>query len=182
MKTEDAIIEILKNIGEDPNRADLVETPKRIAEAHKEYFSGYDKDASKELKTFDANGYEEMILVKDIQYFSMCEHHMIPFFGKAHIAYIPDKKITGLSKIPRILDIFAHRLQNQERLTMQVANTLFEELKPKGVAVQLDGKHLCMCGRGAKKADAQTITTCFRGEFKTDPSLKSDFFNQIKTG
>ncbi len=181
MKTEDAIIEILKNIGEDPTRPDLKETPSRIAKSHKEFFSGYDQDPAKALKTFDANGYEEMILVKDIEYFSMCEHHMIPFFGKAHIAYIPDKKITGLSKIPRILDIFARRLQNQERLTVQVANTLFEELKPKGVAVQITGKHLCMCGRGAKKSASETVTTCFRGEFKKDPSLKSDFFNQIKT-
>ncbi len=182
MKTEDAILEILKNIGEDPNRADLIETPKRIAESHKELFSGYHEDPTKVLKTFDANGYKEIILVKNIDYFSNCEHHMIPFFGKAHVAYIPDKKITGLSKIPRILDIFARRLQNQERLTMQVANTLFEELKPKGVAVQLSGKHLCMCGRGANKADAETITTCFLGVFQTDPSLKEDFFNQIKTG
>ncbi len=182
MKTEDAVVEILKNIGEDPTRVDLIETPRRIAKSHEELFSGYNQNAAKAIKKFDANGYKEMILVKDIEYFSMCEHHMIPFFGKASVAYIPNKHITGLSKIPRILDIFARRLQNQERLTMQVANTLFEELDPKGVAVQISGKHLCMCGRGANKASAETITTCFLGEFKTDPNLKSDFFSQIKTG
>jgi len=181
MKTEDAIIEILKNIGEDPTRADLIETPSRIAKSHEELFSGYNQDPAKVLKKFDANGYDEIILVKDLEYFSMCEHHMIPFFGKAQIAYIPGEHITGLSKIPRLLDIFARRLQNQERLTMQVANTLFEELKPKGVAVQITGKHLCMCGRGANKSSSQTVTTCFRGVFKKDASLKSDFFNQIKS-
>lgn len=181
MKIEDHVREILRLIGEDPTRADLKETPKRIAESYKEIFAGYNEDPCKVIKTFDANGYEEMILVKNIDYFSTCEHHMIPFFGMAHIAYIPGKKITGLSKLPRIVDIFAKRLQNQERLTVQIADTLLEELKPKGVAVQISGRHLCMCARGVKKTDAETVTTAFRGAFKKDVSLRNDFFNQIKT-
>ncbi|MCF7812044.1 GTP cyclohydrolase I FolE [Candidatus Gracilibacteria bacterium] len=181
MNIQDHIREILKLIGEDPERDDLIETPQRIADSYKELFSGYKEDPRKVIKTFEANGYEEMILVKNIDYFSTCEHHMIPFFGMAHIAYIPDKKITGLSKLPRIVDIFARRLQNQERLTVQVADVLHEELNPKGVAVQVSGRHLCMCGRGVKKVDAETVTTAFRGAFKTKPDLKNDFFNQIKT-
>ncbi|MCF7918249.1 GTP cyclohydrolase I FolE [Candidatus Gracilibacteria bacterium] len=181
MKIEDHIREILKSIGENPDRPDLMETPHRIAESYKEIFSGYDEDPKSVIKTFDANGYEEMILVKNIDYFSTCEHHMIPFFGMVHIAYIPGKNITGLSKLPRIVDIFAKRLQNQERLTVQIADTLQKELKPKGVAVQVSGRHLCMCARGVKKIDAETVTTAFRGVFKKDSNLKNDFFNQIKT-
>ncbi len=179
MKTQEAIKVILKNIGEDVTREDLKETPDRIARMHKEIFSGYNEDPKKVLKKFNANGYDEMILVKNIEYFSTCEHHMIPFFGKAHIAYIPNKHITGISKLPRLVDIFAHRLQNQERLTIQIADTLTKELNAKGVAVQLSGKHLCMSGRGVKKHEAETVTTSFQGDFKKDKSLRSDFFNQI---
>ncbi len=181
MNTEDAIRAILQNIGEDPDREGLIETPKRVAKAHKEFFAGYESDPKKLLKTFTNEGYDEMLLVKNIAYYSHCEHHMVPFFGRAHVAYIPDKRITGLSKLPRLVEVFARRLQNQERLTVQVAETLMEELKPLGVAVQISGKHLCMCGRGVNQPDSETITTTFLGEFKKDGALRSDFFNQLKT-
>ncbi len=180
MKTEEAIVAILKNIGEDPTREGLLETPRRVAKAHKELFSGYQEDGKSLLKTFKNEGYDEMLLVKNIEYYSMCEHHMIPFFGNVHMAYIPNEKITGLSKIPRLVEVFAKRLQNQERLTVQIAETFFEALKPKGVAIQISGKHLCMCARGIKKNSTETITTAFYGDFKTDPALKDVFFNQIK--
>jgi len=182
MNTEDAIRQILQNIGEDPDREGLLETPKRVAKAHKEFFAGYKTDPKSVIKTFTNEGYDEMLLVKDINYFSHCEHHMVPFFGKAHVAYIPDKDITGLSKLPRLVDVFARRLQNQERLTVQVAETLMSELKPLGVAVQISGKHLCMCGRGVGQTSSETVTTAFLGDFKTTESLRRDFFDQLKTG
>jgi GTP cyclohydrolase I len=179
MNIENHIREILQLIGENPDRSDLKETPRRVAESYKEIFSGYDKDPQELIKTFDANGYDEMILITNIDYFSMCEHHMLPFFGTAHVAYIPQKKITGLSKIPRIVDIFAKRLQNQERITIQIADTLIKALNPKGVAVHISGKHLCMCGRGVKKNDSETRTTVFRGVFQESEHLRNDFFHQI---
>ncbi len=180
MNTEDAIRAILKNIGEDPDREGLLETPARVAKAHKELFSGYNTDPKTLLKTFTNEGYDEMIIVKDIEYYSNCEHHMLPFFGKAHVAYIPDKTITGLSKLPRLVDVFARRLQNQERLTVQVAKTLMETLSPAGVAVQFDGVHMCMCSRGVRQAKSETVSTCFLGKFKDDPKMRADFFAQIK--
>jgi len=175
MKTEDLVKQMLVNIGEDITREDLIETPKRVAKMHDEIFAGYKIDPKKIIKTFDANGYDEMIIVKDIEYYSTCEHHMVPFFGVANIAYIPNKHITGLSKIPRLVDAFARRLQNQERLTIQIAETLFNELNPKGVAVQISGKHLCMCSRGVEKTKSETITMKFLGEFKDNPTPRQDF-------
>ena len=151
-----------------------------MAKAHKEFFSGYQIDPKSVLKTFTNEGYDEMLIVRDIEYFSHCEHHMVPFFGIANIAYIPDDKITGLSKLPRLVEVFAKRLQNQERLTVQVANTLFEDLKPKGVAVQITGKHLCMCSRGVQKAGSETVTSSFLGDFEKDAALRSDFLAQVK--
>jgi len=181
MNTEDAIRAILQNIGEDPDREGLKETPKRVAKAHKELFSGYSVDPTSLLKTFTNEGYDEMLVVKDIEYYSNCEHHMLPFFGKAHIAYIPGKTITGLSKLPRLVEVFARRLQNQERLTVQVANTLVETLDPVGVAVQISGIHMCMCARGVGQSKSETISTSFMGKFKEDASLRADFFSQIKS-
>lgn len=181
MNAEDAVRQLLINIGEDPDREGLRETPARVVKAQQELLSGYKTDPKAIIKTFTNEGYDEMILVKNIEYFSMCEHHMIPFFGYAHVAYIPNGHITGLSKLPRLVDAFAKRLQNQERLTVQIAETLYHELKPQGVAVQISGKHLCMCGRGVHKGESETVTTSFLGAFKDDPSLKSDFFNQLKT-
>lgn len=179
MTTEDAIREILQNIGDDPRREGLIETPKRVANAYKEFFAGYSQDPEKIIKTFTNEGYDEMLLVKDIEYFSHCEHHIVPFFGIVHVAYIPDKKITGLSKIPRLVEVFARRLQNQERLTVQIGKTLFDILKPKGVAVFVSGKHLCMSARGIKKASSITTTTAFFGNFEKDGNLRNDFFHQI---
>ncbi len=181
MSTEEAIRQILINIGEDPDREGLIETPKRVRKAHEELFSGYKVDPKSLIKTFTNEGYNEMILVKDIEYYSNCEHHMLPFFGKAHVAYIPGKNITGLSKLPRLVDVFARRLQNQERLTVQVAETLMESLNPIGVAVQISGMHMCMCSRGVGQAKSETVSTCFLGKFKEDSSLRSNFFDQIKT-
>lgn len=181
MTTEEAIKQILTNIGEDPEREGLLETPKRVKEAYAEYFSGYAQDPKKIIKTFSNEGYDEMLMVKNIEYYSHCEHHMAPFFGQAHIAYIPDTEITGLSKLPRLVEVFAKRLQNQERLTVQVAQTLMESLKPIGVAVQISGVHLCMCSRGVRQGQSETITSTFLGKFKEDPNLRSDFFSQIKT-
>ena len=179
MSTEECIRQILQNVGEDPNREGLLETPERVAKAYEELLSGYKTDPKQVLKTFTNEGYDEMLLVRNIEYFSLCEHHMIPFFGVANIAYIPNKKITGLSKIPRLVDVFSKRLQNQERLTTQVANTLYEILEPKGVAVQITGLHLCMSARGIQKTQAETVTTDFLGSFEKDSSLKSDFLLQI---
>lgn len=181
MTTEEAIRAILKNIGENPDREGLIETPARVAKAHSELFSGYQQDPTKLLKTFTNEGYDEMLVVKDIEYYSNCEHHMLPFFGKAHVAYIPGKNITGLSKLPRLVDVYARRLQNQERLTVQIAQTLMDSLNPVGVAVQISGVHMCMCSRGVGQAKSETVSTCFLGKFKEDPNLRTDFFNQIKT-
>ena len=180
MKTEDAVIEMLKNIGEDPTREGLIETPARIARMHQEIFSGYNDDATKLLKAFDAEGAKDMVLVKDIEYYSTCEHHMVPFTGRAHIAYLPGEKITGLSKLPRILEVFTKRLQNQERITMQVAETLMNGLNPRGVAVMLTGKHLCMHSRGVKNPTSEAVTTSWLGEFETNASLRQEFLMQVK--
>ncbi len=179
MTTEELIRQILKNLGENPEREGLKDTPKRVAAAYEELFSGYEANPKSILKVFTNEKYDEMLLIRNIEYFSVCEHHMIPFFGIANIAYIPDKHITGLSKIPRLIDAFAKRLQNQERLTTQIANTLFEALKPKGVAVQLTGLHLCMSARGVQKSKVETVTTDFLGSFKKNSSLKSDFLFQV---
>ncbi len=179
MKTQDAVTEMLKNIGEDHFREGLVEPPERIARMHEEIFSGYKESPKDILKTFDAEGVTDMILVRDIEYYSTCEHHMVPFMGRAHIAYLPDGKITGLSKLPRLVEIFAKRLQNQERITQQVAEALMKELKPKGVAVVLTGKHLCMHSRGVKNPTSEAVTTAWLGEFKTNPDLRQEFLLQI---
>ena len=171
---------MLKNIGEDPTREGLIETPARIARMHQEIFSGYNDDATKLLKAFDAEGAKDMVLVKDIEYYSTCEHHMVPFTGRAHIAYLPGEKITGLSKLPRILEVFTKRLQNQERITMQVAETLMNGLNPRGVAVMLTGKHLCMHSRGVKNPTSEAVTTSWLGEFETNASLRQEFLMQVK--
>ncbi len=179
MSIQSHIQQIITHVGDDPSREGLVDTPARVEKAYAELFSGYKVDPKSILKTFTNEAYDEMVLVRNIEYFSVCEHHMIPFFGVAHVAYIPDQHITGLSKIPRLVEAFSRRLQNQERLTTQIAKTLNEALKPKGVAVQMTGLHLCMSARGVQKPKAETVTTDFLGNFKTDPSLKSDFLFQV---
>lgn len=172
--------EVLKEIGEDPSREGLLKTPERIAKSFEKIFGGYSKKPSENLTQFDGENYDEMIICKDIDFYSTCEHHMQAFFGKISIGYIPNKKIIGLSKLPRIVEIFSRRLQNQERLTMQIANTLNELLKPKGVGVVVKAKHLCMMARGVEKQNASMITSSCTGLFKQNSKTRSEFLRLIK--
>ena len=180
-QAEDAFRTILKWIGEDPNREGLVETPKRVIKAFKEYFKGYHQDAHADLsKTFgDVEGYDDMVVEKNITLESHCEHHMAPIIGVAHVAYIPNKKVVGLSKLARTVEIFSKRLQTQERLTMQIAKTLMQSLDAKGVAVTIDAAHQCMTMRGIKKERATTVTNYFLGSFKEDLSIQNRYLRYI---
>ena len=180
-QAEEAIKTILTWIGEDPNREGLIETPKRVVKAFKEYFQGYHQDANQDLlKTFgDVEGYDDMVVEKDIRLESHCEHHMAPIIGVAHVAYIPNKKVVGLSKLARTVDIFSKRLQTQERLTMQIAKTLMNALDAKGVAVTIDAAHQCMTVRGIKKEKATTVTNYFLGSFKEDLSYQNRYLRYI---
>ena len=170
---EEAFKTILKWIGEDPKREGLLETPKRVVKAFKEYFKGYREDPNLVLdKTFgDVEGYDDMVVQKNISVQSHCEHHMAPIIGKAHVAYIPRDRVVGLSKLARVVEVFSKRLQTQERLTMQIANTLMKSLDAKGVAVTIDSTHQCMTMRGIKKEQASTVTNYYLGQFKEDLSL-----------
>ena len=180
-QAEEAIRTILEWIGEDPKREGLLETPRRVIKAFKEYFKGYTQDPSVELKkTFgDVEGYDDMVLQKNISVSSHCEHHMAPIIGVAHVAYIPNKRIVGLSKLARTVEIFSKRLQTQERLTMQIANTLTEGLDAYGVAVNIDSTHQCMTMRGIKKEKATTVTNYFTGKFKEDLSFQNRLLRYI---
>ena len=180
-QAEEAVKTILTWIGEDPSREGLLETPKRVVKAFKEYYQGYHQDANKELlKTFgDVEGYDDMVVEKDIRLESHCEHHMAPIIGVAHVAYIPNKKVVGLSKLARTVDIFSKRLQTQERLTMQIAKTLMSVLDAKGVAVTIDAAHQCMTVRGIKKEKATTVTNYFLGSFKEDLSFQNRYLRYI---
>lgn len=180
---EDLIHGIIKEIGEDPEREGLVRTPHRVKEAYSFLTSGYTADLQKIV-----NGaiFEEattgMVLVRDIEMYSLCEHHLLPFFGRAHVAYIPNKKIIGISKIPRIVDVFARRLQVQERLTDQIAEAIQDILEPLGVGVIIKAKHLCMMMRGVEKQNSELFTSSLHGVFKTDPTTRSEFLDLIRTG
>jgi len=180
-EAEEAFKTIIKWIGEDPNREGLIETPRRVIKAFKEYFKGYNQDSELELKkTFgDVQGYDDMVLQKNISVSSHCEHHMAPIIGVAHVAYLPNKKIVGLSKLARTVEVFSKRLQTQERLTMQIANTLMKGLDAHGVAVTIDATHQCMTMRGIKKEKATTITNYFMGKFKEDLSYQNRFLRYI---
>ena len=180
-EAEEALRTILKWIGEDPSREGLLETPRRVAKAFKEYFKGYNQDPSSELKkTFgDVEGYDDMVLQKNISIQSHCEHHMAPIIGVAHVAYIPNKKVVGLSKLARTVEVFSKRLQTQERLTMQIAKTLMTGLDAKGVAVTIDATHQCMTMRGIKKEKATTVTNYFLGKFKDDLGIQNRFLKFI---
>ena len=180
-QAEEAFKIILKWIGEDPNREGLIETPKRVTKAFKEYFKGYHQDPMKDLKkTFgDVDGYDDMVVEKNISLESHCEHHMAPIIGFAHVAYIPKTKVVGLSKLARTVEIFSKRLQTQERLTMQIAKTLMAGLDAKGVAVTIDAAHQCMTMRGIKKEKATTITNYFLGSFKEDLSHQNRYLRLI---
>ena len=180
-EAEEAFRTILSWMGENPNREGLQETPKRVVKAFKEYFKGYTEDPTKILdKTFgDVDGYDDMVIQKNISVQSHCEHHMAPIIGKAHVAYIPKKRVVGLSKLARVVEVFSKRLQTQERLTMQIANTLMESLDPKGVAVTIDSTHQCMTMRGIKKEQATTVTNYYLGQFKEDLSYQNRYLRFI---
>ena len=180
-EAEEAFKKILKWIGEDPDREGLVETPKRLVKAFKEYFSGYDADAKSLLsKTFgDVEGYDDMVIQKNISLQSHCEHHMAPIIGVVHVAYIPKNKVVGLSKLARLVEVYAKRLQTQERLTKQIATTLMEALDAKGVAVSVDAAHQCMTMRGIKKEQATTVTNYYLGQFKEDLSFQNRYLRFI---
>ena len=181
-QAEEAFRTILEWIGEDPNREGLVETPKRVIKAFKEYFKGYHQNAEAELsKTFgDVEGYDDMVVEKNITLESHCEHHMAPIIGVAHVAYIPNKKVVGLSKLARTVEVFSKRLQTQERLTMQIAKTLMNSLDAKGVAVTIDAAHQCMTMRGIKKERATTVTNYFLGSFREDLGIQNRYLRYIK--
>jgi GTP cyclohydrolase I len=175
-----SVTEILKAIGEDPEREGLVRTPERVARAYQEILGGYQTDPVKlvnsALFTVD---YDEMVIVKDIEFYSLCEHHMLPFFGKAHVAYVPKGKVIGLSKIPRIVDMFAHRLQVQERMTQQIAEFIQGVINPWGVGVVIEGQHLCMMMRGIKKEQAKMTTSAMLGGFRKRLETRMEFLNRI---
>ena len=180
-EAEEAFVKILKYIGEDPGREGLLETPKRVRKAFKEYFKGYQEDPYKILsKTFgDVDGYNDIVIQKNISVQSHCEHHMAPIIGIAHVAYIPNERVVGLSKLARVVEVFSKRLQTQERLTMQIAKTVMEALDAKGVAVTIDSNHMCMTMRGVKKEQATTVTNYYLGQFKEDLSYQNRYLRFI---
>jgi GTP cyclohydrolase IA len=180
LKVKTLIHDLLKNIGEDPKREGLLETPSRVADAYEFLTSGYNKNIDEVMNDALFNEkYDEMVLVKNIDFYSLCEHHMLPFYGKVHVAYIPDGKIIGLSKIPRIVDVFARRLQVQERMTQQIADTLAQYLQPRGVAVVSEAYHMCMMMRGVQKQNSSATASAVHGDFKDDPRTRGEFLNLI---
>ena len=180
-KAEEAIKTIIKWVGEDPEREGLKSTPRRVIKAYKEYFQGYNQDPAEYLtKTFtEVERYDDMVIEKNISIRSHCEHHIAPIIGVAHVAYIPSKKVVGLSKLARVVDAFSKRLQTQERLTMQIAKTIMDVLQPRGVAVTIDASHQCMTNRGIKKENTTTITNYFLGTFKDDLSFQNRYLRYI---
>jgi GTP cyclohydrolase I len=177
---EDAVRKILREIGEDPSREGLLKTPERVARALRELTRGYDQDPSKVINgALFTEEYSEMIIMKDIDFFSLCEHHILPFFGKAHIAYLPRGKIVGISKIPRLVDIYARRLQVQERMTTQIANLLMDRLEPDGVAVVVEAEHLCMRMRGVEKQNSFVVTSAMLGVFRERQATRDEFMTLI---
>ena len=180
-EVEEAFVKIIRWIGEDPSREGLASTPKRLVKAFKEYFKGYSEDPKKILeKTFgDVQGYDDMVIQKNISLQSHCEHHLAPIIGVAHIAYIPNSRVVGLSKLARVVEVFSKRLQTQERLTMQIAKTLMKSLDAKGVAVTIDAAHQCMTMRGIKKEQATTVTNYYLGQFKEDLGYQNRYLRFI---
>jgi GTP cyclohydrolase I len=180
---ESATVGVLNAVGEDPTRDGLLKTPNRVARMYDELLSGYRTDAAKLLNgaLFDVE-YDDMVIVKNIEYYSLCEHHMLPFYGHVHVAYIPQKKVVGLSKIPRIVDMFARRLQVQERMTRQIADFINEVLEPKGVAVVAEGVHMCAMMRGVHKQDSSMTTSAMLGAFREDNITRSEFLAHLERG
>jgi len=178
-KLERAVADLIEALKEDKTREGLKETPKRVAKAFEKIFSGYGKDPKDLLTVFEDRRYDEMIVVKDIDFYSTCEHHLLPFFGKAYIGYIPDGKIIGLSKIPRLVEIFARRMQNQERLTVEIAEALQGLINPRGVGVVIEAKHLCMMARGVEKQGSSVVTSAMFGLFKGNLNTRNEFLKLI---
>lgn len=180
-KIEDAVLMLLNAIGEDPLREGLIDTPKRVAKMYAEIFAGLNQDPREHLEVFfNADGHKEVVIVKDITFHSCCEHHFVPFYGKAHIAYLPNKKLTGLSKLARVVDTISRRPQLQERITAQIADALEAALEPQGVYIIIEAEHLCMSMRGIKKPGAKTITTVARGVYAHDASLRAEIIALMK--
>ena len=182
-EAEEAVRTLIKWAGDNPKREGLLDTPKRVVKAYEEFFIGYKESAKEYLsKTFeDVNGYEDIVMLKDITFNSHCEHHMVPIIGKVHLAYLPVKKVVGISKLARTVDIYAKRLQTQETMTQQIASSIYETLKPNGVAVYIEAFHQCMTTRGVSKPNVSTITNSFLGDFKSDKLLQNRFLEYIKT-
>ncbi len=178
-KLKPIITNLLKAIGEDPTRDGLKDTPARVVKSYAKLFEGYTKNPKDLVTVFDNEGYSEMVIAKDIDFYSFCEHHLLPFYGKAHVGYVPDKKIIGLSKLPRLVELFSRRLQNQERLTKQVADTLAGVLAPKGVGVVITAEHMCMKVRGVEKQNCKVSTSSFTGWFLKDQRTRSEFLSLI---
>ncbi len=180
-EVHEAVRKLLLWAGDDPDREGLVGTPDRVARAYKEFFAGYEQDPEEILRTTfeEVEGYDEMVLVKDIGVESHCEHHMVPIIGRAHIAYIPNNRVVGISKLARVVDIFAKRLQIQEKMTAQIANAIENVLQPKGIAVVIDASHQCMTTRGVNKPESSTVTSAMRGVFKDNPRTRNEFLSFI---
>jgi GTP cyclohydrolase IA len=181
-EAEEAVRTLLRYIGDDPDREGLRDTPRRVVKSYAELYGGYEQDPEDVLgRTFEeVAGYDDIVFVKDIPFFSHCEHHMVPIIGKAHVAYLPDGRVLGLSKIARTIDIFARRLQTQETMTAQIANAIDEILQPKGVAVLIEADHMCMAMRGVQKIGSSTMTTTFTGTFKHDPREQARFMSMLR--
>ena len=183
-EVEAAVHTLLRWTGDDPTREGLTDTPRRVANAYREMFGGYDMDPAEELgRTFEeVAGYDDLVIVKDIQFHSHCEHHMVPIIGRAHVGYLPDGRVVGLSKIARVVDIFAHRLQTQEAMTAQIASVIQDVLNPRGVAVMIEAEHMCMAMRGIRKQGSTTLTSTFTGVFKDSPEEQIRFMTMIRAG
>lgn len=182
-EAEEAVKVLLRWAGDNPEREGLLDTPRRVAAAYGELFSGYAQNAEDVLgRTFEeVGGYDDIVLVRDIPFFSHCEHHMVPIIGKAHIAYLPDGRVLGLSKIARVVEIFGRRLQTQENMTAQISSAIDSILKPRGVAVMIDAEHMCMSMRGVQKQGSSTLTSSFTGEFKTNPAEQVRFMTMVRS-
>ncbi|MGZ6317229.1 MAG: GTP cyclohydrolase I FolE [Anaerolineales bacterium] len=181
--SEEAVLQLLTSLGEQPDREGLLNTPRRVARMYTELLSGYRADPEKIVNGALFNiTYDQMVIVRDIEFYSLCEHHMLPFLGRVHVAYMPAGKVIGLSKIPRLVDIFARRLQVQERMTQQIADLLQNLLEPHGVAVVVEGLHLCTMMRGVKKQDARMTTSALHGSFRTNPATRQEFLDNIGRG
>jgi GTP cyclohydrolase I len=182
LELRDHVERMLKLLGEDPTREGLLKTPERVEKALQYFTKGYAQDPEAILKSavFEDREYDEMVIVKDVDVFSLCEHHLLPFIGKCHIAYLPDRKIVGLSKIPRLVEVFSRRLQIQERLTTQIARTIEKALQPQGVGVVMEAFHLCVMMRGVEKQNAHMVTSSMRGRFRSDPKTREEFLDLIR--